>query len=440
MKSYDYKLNGYTYGYQFLGNFGVNNPSPNDLIDVPVEWTFSNAIGAKIARFAVPKGSKLQNIKVYTTSNSTGISVADMTSSDSMQGIGTVVDGDKIGLADNEYITKIEATIDKFPAYTNCSTGSSNSAGYGVYGLFTNGSAGTHTLTVNGITNTVTATPTTERKHAAKHITSLLTLKDSYYPGETISLSFEVTGNNNLYSRGNFVTDEFLQDPNVYIHVPKGFSLDETSLNFLFDSETITDKATLSSKYTDVSDGATIYKYTFTDPYTVMAGVQRKGNKQTTGYNSSSLLKIQFDLKIDASNQGYANLMLRDILMVEGKGNFQGWDGQEAAVRDDDFNLTGVAGKNLLAPIDTLKTSIVKLPELQVFSGIRVKGSTDDYYTYDGSETSIAGLSRTKKAEIEISYANNATNGFEKQIFISLYQNRVRTMGTTLTTKQFQTH
>ncbi|MFV0393512.1 MAG: SdrD B-like domain-containing protein, partial [Coprobacillaceae bacterium] len=409
---YDYKANGYENGYQFLGNYAVQNNGYTTKNDLDLEWSFSPEIGAKILRVAVPNGKYLKDIKVYTTSNPTGITLSDMKSSHSMFGI--IIDGDKIGLAKDEYITKITGVVQQYPSrHTGTNVigvpGSNMTYGYCAYGVLTNGNAGSHTLTIDSVSATVNVTPNSTRRISASSVLVNKELDPVYYPGDSIPVDVSFTASGYTWNMGGSITENLLQDPNIYIREPKGFSLDETSLKFNFNGD-ITDKATLKSK-TTAADGAVIYTYTFDDPYTVMAGVQTKGDSGE--YRTNNRLNVVFNLKVDTTNQGYANLTLRDVIMVEGKGNFVGYDSAPSYIRNDDFNLTGVAGKNLQAPRETTKTFVVKLPELQIFSGIRIKGDTTDFYTYDGTDSSIAALSRDRIAEVEISYKNSAPNKFE---------------------------
>ncbi|MDF9837046.1 MULTISPECIES: SdrD B-like domain-containing protein [unclassified Breznakia] len=411
-KVYDYYANDYEQDYQYLGNYLVDNRAAIDKENLDLEWVFDSGIGAKIARLAVPRGSILSDIKVYTTKNSSGYTLEDMTSTDNIHGTGTIIDGDVIGLAKDEYITKITGVINLYPAKHTGTSVISNvyagtTLGYAVYGYLTEGIVASHHLTIDGVSATVTVTPTTDRIVSSAAVVTD-SLKNNYYPGDMIPVGASFASYNNSYSRASKVTDNFLQDPTVYIRVPEGFSLDETSVKFDFLGD-VTDKAILKS-VTLESDGAKVYKYMFDEEYTVMAGYYWKGN--LGAYNSYNRLKVNFNLNVDTSNQGYANLALRDIVMVEGKGNFAGYDGNAISVRNDDFGLTS-SGNNLLAPTETVVTNVVKLPELQVFTGIRVKNEGTGFYQYEGSENSVAALSKEKIAEIEMSYFNNAPNKFD---------------------------
>ncbi|MDQ0361384.1 beta strand repeat-containing protein [Breznakia pachnodae] len=408
-KVYDYKLNGYEDGYQFLGNYSVTNPSYVNKEDIDLEWTFDSSLGIRIVRLALPTGTKISDVKIYTTKSPSGISLADMKSINSTTGEGAIIDADKLGLDNDDYITKVEGVIDSYTAQANNNVAwAMKTFGYCAYGSIQNGSGGSHTLTIDGVTATSNITTTPDRIINGGPVTTN-TLKGAYYPGDSISVQTKFTTYINTYNRSKQVTDDFLQDPNVYIRVPEGFSLDETSLKLTWNNTDVTDEATLVSKYVDTNDGATVYKYSFTDEFSVMVGVQTKGD--SAGYNDNINLTVDFNLKVSVNNQGTAAIPLRDIVMVEGKGNFVGYDGHQNYIRTDDFGLTST-GNNLMAPDTTRTITVVKLPELQVSSGIRVKDSGNSFSTYDGSDSSIAGLSRSKKAEIEISYFNNAPNTF----------------------------
>ncbi|MFV0395871.1 MAG: SdrD B-like domain-containing protein, partial [Coprobacillaceae bacterium] len=420
-KSYDFYGNGYTDldndgkqdGYQFLGNFAVTNPAAVEQTDLPLEWTFSDDLGIKIVRFGIASTSSVDDIMVYTNKNAEGYSIVPSSISNKI-----ILDGDKIGLDDDEYIEKVTGTISSIAAYTT--TGNiyaSKINGFAAYGIYKNGTGGTQTLTVNNVTTTINVETTTEKINNTSGTALMKSLDTTYYPGTSIPIKMRYTGGSGSYNRTKQLTTEFLQDPNIYIRVPEGFSLDETSLELLFDNKDVTSKATLKSMTTK-DDGAIVYKYSFDDPYTVMAGYQMKGG--TGSYNTPKYFNVNFNLKVNASNQGYANLVLRDIIMLEVENDFVSYDGNGTYIREDDFGVTD-SGNNLLVPLETVKTNIVKLPELQVDSGIRIKDSGNEYYTYDGTNSTIASLSRDYSAEVEISYYNNAPNNFtEANIYIPI--------------------
>ena len=408
---WDYTLNGFTEGYQFLGNHSVSNPAFIDKIDVDLEWTFDSSLGVRIARVAIPSGSTISDVILYTTKNPTGISIPNMRSSHNVQGTGAIVDLDRLDLDADDFITKIEGVIDVYPARAdNGSAWAGYTGGYEAIGNIQNGTGGSHTLTIDGVSSTVTVTSATNRVINSGNVTAN-NLASAYYPGDSIPVNTSFTAATNSFNRNGRVTDNFLQDPNVYIRVPEGFELDETSLSLVFGTINVTDKATLAEKYV-AGDGATIYKYVFNDPFTVMAGVQSKG--QSGAYTTNTLFRVNFDLKVAVSNQGVAALPLRDIIMIEGKGSFVAYDGSVNFIRNDDFGLTST-GNNLMVPqVGTAREiTVVKLPELQVLSGIRVKDSGDAFITYDGTESTIVPLSRTAKAEVEVTYNNNAPNSFD---------------------------
>ncbi|MDQ0360684.1 beta strand repeat-containing protein [Breznakia pachnodae] len=409
-KSYDYTEAGFD-GYYNLGGYRVTNPSFKEKTDVALEWEINGDLGVKIARLAVPKNSTLSNIKVYTTTNSTGYDVANMVSASSSTGV--VLDGDVIGLGPNEYITKITGTINKYTAQLTSSSDLGYPqayyiSGYQLYGVFQNNSGGSHTLTIDGISDTVNTSPTTDRLISIMQVDETTSLETSYLPGDTIPIGLQVEAGNATYDRDK-VTDNYLQDPTVYVRVPEGFNLDESSMKLMVGTTDVTAKATLKSKSV-AGDGSTIYKYTFDEPYTVMAGLHTKGN--SISYTVNQKFNVYFELNVSPSNQGVANLKLQDIIFIEGKANFKNAEYAKSQIISDTYGLT-TSGQNLISGSATASFSVVKLPELQVYSGIKISGSAEDFYQYNGTDSTVASLSQDYNATVELSYKNNAPNSFD---------------------------
>lgn len=362
-------------------------------------------------RFSLPKDEKIYDLKVYTNLRPEGIEVADLVNPQSPYNGVKLLSSD-IGLGEGEFITRMNGIISALPAEflgggLLGDPANSKVFGFVSYGQFKGSNGGEQILTIDGVTSKSEIEETEDRLVSGGRVISSKPFDASYYPGDTIPMQYQFTANYTSYNRGR-ITEDFIVDPSIYIRVPKGFTLSDSSVNFTIFKEDVTDKVVLKSKATD-NEGTTVYKYTFDDPFTVVAGVLYNSDRLSSFINK--YLNVSFDLRVNITNNGVAKLPARDIIMLETKGDVITFDNASTSLREDDFGLTGT-NKKLLAPDVIYGFSVVKLPELKVNSGIRVKGSGTDFYTYDGTESTVASLSKERIAEVEVSYLNASSNKF----------------------------
>lgn len=429
---WDWNTNGnYPYDYT-LGGIAVENEGPSQATDLTYTWSFSPNLAVRQVSFPGLIGNDITDVTATVKDKITGaqrqVSAAGpfATPYNSVhQGI--YVSDDDMGLSSSEYILTLSAHQEALDARTFHAARTWSSANY--YGRFQNQSTGSATLTItspNGFSVTATDTPSIGWSVAgggsavttATHYDteSNKWVSGTWYPSSQLRLAA-------YYNAGFVLTDSNeAVDPTVIISMPKGITLDTGSVMATSEAGNNAKKPvvlqllSMQQEVYDASTGITwtIYRYSSKTPYDMI------GQEDTPAQlsNESRQIKVTFNATV-SSSCGAMALDAKDLVQ---------WDlGRTAVTKSDGINYcitdtlnrsgridgSSVTSYNLVAGTQSGQFFVAQKPGLNVSLGIRTLGSTDDFYTYDGTDATVAPLSAGGSAEVALSYVNSSTDNYE---------------------------
>lgn len=410
---------GYSYDY-VLGGFDITSELAYS--DITLSYDFSGLRGVR--GLGVP-GYNIHDI-VATTTDGRTINL------DSVDGKATAYSSVAIqpidlGLNEDEYLTSLvcKANLEQLHYHKYYSYG------FNYFGRFADGQEGDVVMSIlddsgsiaqDDEGNLLTATDHTTiryQKSGSHWMGAYLRDLDNisrttFFPNDTIKIEEEMTS-------GCMWTDsDTITDPIVMISLPKGVSLDTSSVEAVSESGNHGKDwfalQQIKTPYTHDVDGVewTTYYFTSCNPLDMVAC------EQLPGYGGSTI-SVRFEAHASSNCPPYGQLDMADCLQ---------WDLNVASEKITDWRaITDLdthnrAGKGVDYRITELAKnfSIEPLIGLNVDLGIRVKDSDVGFFTFDTTDSSIAPITKTKNAEVRISYENTASTDYfqESSIFLPI--------------------
>jgi uncharacterized repeat protein (TIGR01451 family) len=405
----NYNAAGDFTGTDWLGYLGYIQKGASEMKDVPYSVSFGSGLGVKAMQVPVPAGESLKDITI--TTNKRTLTVASIASTNGTYGAG-VNQGNSLGLASDEYISKIEGTISSVSAGYGTSSGSTNGAGYFSGVIVDAGGDLTATENVAGSEKKVT---TTAKDSSLNMSTASGEIKNSsgddanvFYPGGTIKVSskFATFG----WSKFNSST---VVDPDFYILVPADMTLDTGSVkltatqdDLAIDETDVTSAGTLSAPYSVTIGGSDyqVYKFTCSD-LVVQAGTMNSSKS----FKGASM-HLSYDLHVSYAHAGGVQYNLSDLVFMDTHCAVSSAYSPNYIVNDPGV---GSGATNKLVTCSGSFT-VQPLPELRVTTGIRALGDTGPFYTYDDSlpTETTASVNAGHPAEIKVNWSNSAPSDF----------------------------
>ncbi|MFV0362877.1 MAG: InlB B-repeat-containing protein [Suipraeoptans sp.] len=403
---------GYTYPYDYeLGAFNVINDGPSVATDLTYEWTFSPNLQVRTVSFPGITGNDITDVEItYVKADGTQAtkSVAGTFTAPVSRYSGIRVTDTAMGLAADEYIISMTAKQVSLNATNYPVTYTYGAGSY--YGRFKDGQSGTATLKItddNGFEVVSSHTPTIGWTNSGAATVSTTADKVQWYPGDTISISSAISAG---YSTFNATANGIL-DPMICISLPSGISLDISSVSVLSRNgnhgSSQFELAYVGMKTTTDSSGVEWTTYQFKSKVA--------GDMIATAYESptpdgSTGIRVYFDVNVSSVCPAYSQILPADVVL---------WDlGQTAVtaagsgniVYADTYNRAN--GYNVAAALFDTEFKVTQVPGLTVSLGIRTKGSGEEFYTFDGSDASIAPVTPTDNAEVWIKYENTSDSAY----------------------------
>ncbi|MDR0854564.1 MAG: InlB B-repeat-containing protein [Clostridiales Family XIII bacterium] len=404
----------YPYDYALSG-FIVTNSGPS----IAKELTYSYEFSPKLAVRALALHGKSSNTyKDLIAHTNTGreIKVTGAISIPrSMEDNCFDLRAEQLGLGANEFLLDLKITQNTLnvavygPGYTF--------QGGNYYGRFQGGETGSATLTItdeDGATlATATDTPviewtmtnmrtfTTTPSHS-----STSTVGGSFYPGEAMYINGVVEAGYHFGGNGVFSQMHEIVDPTIYINLPAGIDLDVSSVRVnspAGNNGSSKFAPNLVSSQKKLVNGVewTSYKFTANHLDIIANSFNMGGN----GVKSTGV-GISFTAYVSSACNAYPAISTGDILQLDlGKTNVNGG-------RSDLNNWTGKGTGYGLATSGNTNIAVVQKPGLTVSLGIKVSGDTGPYYTYNGTDASIAAVTQNSPAEVYLKYENTSTDTY----------------------------
>lgn len=437
----------FPYDWQ-VGQFKINNSGPSIAENVKYEFTFPSSPQVRGVRIPVAAGTTDENVRV------TGLTSKGRTL-DYTFDLGSITYGghalefasssgiipEILELADDEYLVNLSILQETLQVVNFNGNYTSTQTNY--YGKFINGQEGdvTLTLSADGFAP-VTATDHTRigwTNSGAGTLTVFATSKDypsisnggllsgdsyggEFYPGSPMYFEARhMSGSVSLYGGTYFD----ITDPVFYINLPKGIDLDATSLQVI-SSAGANGPVFIPVSITGVpqtkiaADGYewTSYRVEANNKYDMIA---RSNNNMdyiattpgmNTIYADQRNITLRFMAYVSSTSKSYAVIAMRDVVNIDlGQTAISATSSSDYTKADEnDWAGKGTGYKLEAQQGGSYNINIVQKPGLQVYLGIRVAGSAQDYYIYDGSPASIANISRDTPAEVWVKYENTSTD------------------------------
>ena len=412
-----------------LGSFNLH--SALSYSNVHFRYTFKN-LGV---RDVTLPGSKIRNLSAKVVDQTTGvtreIAIADLpTSTTATLTTGVIIEGDKIGLTENEYISEFNATVNLAQGNNTTNNYIYNSCTY--FGHFISNDPDhmpEATLSViDSDTGEIEESTTGELMTATDRTTygwtqartgdlSTTTYNSSgettttFYPNQKINITSSLYGTNYVGKNSNEVVN-----PTIIISLPEGLDLDLSSVQAKAADGTengeLFSLVQKSAPTTQIIDGIkwTTYYYKSENPLALVAKRQNSPRNITKG---SSPMYVYFQVIVGIDSPQY-NLSLKDILSYD-LGQTAASGSSKNSVYPDKANRAGKNTDdntyNLAAAGATIQ--IKPLIGLNIDIGIRTKGFNQDFMTYNGTEGSIAVVSKNNTAEVKVHYDSTSSSEFK---------------------------
>ena len=428
-----------------IGQFQIKNAGPSLAQNVKYEFTFPSSPQVREVRIPCVAGSTDENVMVTGLTNTgRALNYAFNLGSVNYKGQNLLayssagITSEMLELAAGEYLqnlTIVQQTlqVNDYLTYINAQTS--------YYGKFTGGQTGNVTLTLSAdgfapITATdhttinwqqsgagtmsLDATHTGYRSISSGAIPSGDSNGGSFYPGDSI------------YFESRYVTGTVVRelneavDPVIYINLPAGLDLDPTTVQLLSVAGNngavfIPASATVSKTQTIGGTVWTSYKVTVNNKYDIIARARNNMNVNISAIpgvasryadERNFFLRFKASVAVDADN--YPVISTQDIVNIDLLKTAINASSGSVHVTADINNWTGKGtAYNIVAPLaGDNNISVVQKPGLNVYLGIRNYGSVKDFFTYNGSQASVAKLGTDNLAEVRIRYQNTSADVF----------------------------
>ena len=442
-------LNAYaggTYQYdQYLGSFQIRNEAPNDL-ETPLKYVFTFDDSLQVRALTLPGytgndfsdlyiTTNLQShVKVGTTFNATNQDVYEA---------GYMFDSAALGLASGEFLRNFEIVQSGLVAIPFSNTYTRSATNY--FGRWQGGVEGNVTVAiydysnpgVSDVTPYSTATSHTNIVDwdkdgvagagtvtlAMNNRNGVLNTTGSFYPTDRINFNSTYSTYTSIASAAIHTGDAV--DPFIYICLPEGIDLDTSTIQgrsrsgnygytdgansdgwfdlLLFGTDTYTDTIGVNWNvyvYTSVNDLDMVAQHATSNFSSVLI---------PTGYSS---LQVRFSADVNSTCPTYTSIEATDMVF---------WDLGRTAISlnspthtvNDVRNITGKGTSYVVvAPRRDIPLNIVQQPSFDVYLGIRVSGESAPFYTYNGTDASVAPVSVDAPAELWVKYANTSATPY----------------------------
>ena len=406
--------------------------------DVTLRFTFEN-LGV---RDIILPGGNIRNMSAKVKSQTTGeireITVDDLSSSlVASLSSGVAIEGDQIGLEEDEYIVEYNATVDLMQGNYSANNYIHSACSYlGHFVPYDDEHMPSATLSViDPNTGEVELDSSDEPMTATDHTTFgwatsrsgdlTATVRNAqnqeestFYPNETISITGSIKGTNYIITNVNNYTNDNTNevvDPTVIISLPEGIELDTASVQARSaDGNRDGERFSLVQKSvptTQIIDGVKwkTYYYKSEDPLALVARRQNDPYNTTKG---SSPIYVYLQAVV-GNNTPHYNLSVKDILSYD-LGQPAARGSSKNSVYTDDANRssknTDETKYKLAATGSTIQ--IKPLIGFNVDIGIRTKGFDQDFMTYNGTDSSVAVVSKNNAAEVKVLYESTSSSVF----------------------------
>ena len=423
---------GYDYPYnQSLGAFSVNNAGPTQPANIT--YTFDFPDNPQVKGVSIPAGQTSDATITANGKTNTGKTVSY--SGTPARGASTVqLTPQMLNLPDGEYLTQLKITQNTLAvAVYNAST-TYNAINY--FGKWVSGQVGDVTVTITDANNTVLDSKTDHTTIGWNNVASgtLTTLvqtpsgnaANTFYPGQTINFTSNyVTGGVTSYS-GNAWD---VVDPDIYINLPTGIDLNVGSVSALsvagnHGSNRFPLSLVGTTPITISGTNWTSYHFQVVNPLDIIALSQNQSNP-----TNLQTLNITYTANISSACNAYPVLAPSQLFQIDlGQTAVRGLSTVTVYAVADASNLAGKGPTYMLAGgVDSPNLSVVKQPGLQVYLGIKTHGTTQNYFTYNGTEASIAAVNPVATAEVWISYENTSDVPYytESEIYLPVPKSNI---------------
>jgi uncharacterized repeat protein (TIGR02543 family) len=398
----------YPYSYA-LGGFNLVNAGPSVAQNLTYTFTFSPNLRVRAVSFGAY--APLSGWDITATTNLRPITLTNTTLGDG--GLGPVLRSEKLGLQSGEYLTALTAHSSSYTIGGSYSNQETNRGIY-YYGRFQGGQTGDVTLSVTadgGISMSKTdhtiigwtgTLGTTNNALNVSH-SSTSQVSGSFYPSDAMYFTSTVYAGDAMSS-----TNPEIVDPDVYIILPKGIDLDLGSVTALSvagnHGNTRFSLIPAGSQPKTVSGVEWIaYKFQVPAHQDIIANSLNMGGTEVP----KRTFNVKFTANVSSACSTYPQLQAADIVKYDlGKTVSQG-SGRTTDVNDWAGHGTSYY---LATSYNSPNFAVVQKPGLNVYLGIRVAGTTTPYYTYNGTEATIAPVTPSNNAEVWLKYENTSSD------------------------------
>ena len=396
---------------QMLGSFAVNNEGPTQPENITYTFEFPNSPQVQgVSIVAAQTSDNTISVTGKTNTNRTiTYSGAPVRAANCLQ-----LTPQLLGLTSDEFLTQLAVTQNTLSVTTYNATTTYNAINY--FGKWVDGQEGDVKLTItdaNGILDSKTDHTTIGWYNVASG-TLTTTVQtpagnalNTFYPGQAINFT-STYGAGAVTTYGGNAWD--VVDPDIYINLPTGIDLDVNLVSAQSASGNYRSARfplSLVGTTPIIISGTnwTSYHFKVANPLDIVALSQNQG-----GTVSNQSFNVTYTANISSACNAYPVLAPSQIYQVDlGRTAVRGLSTTTLYAVADASNLAGNGTAYMLAGgVDSPNLSVVKKPGLQVYLGIRTFGSTDNYFTYNGTEATIAPVSPEGAAQISISYENTS--------------------------------
>jgi hypothetical protein len=401
-----------------LGQLVVMNDGPSIAEDITYFYTFDDALAVRGIR--IPGGyndSHFRNVVAHAKTKSGATRTITYSTSFTLPwtNYAYALTPEDLGLAEDEFLTDLTITQDRLSVYAS---GNDEYWTYGAgtyYGRLQNGQAGTVNLTIKDKDEGVLATgyATTSKATSNKGAGSMYTVAShnpdgtntgSFYPGDTMYI------NSWFYGGRTWNGDSAdIVDPDIYVALPRGIDLDVNSARAVSSAGNHGDAefplTLLGSSEPKLINGVEWIAYHFRAP--AHQDIISEAENMTGNPGESALY---FTAKVSSAATAFPELDPEDIVLLDlGTSAVNATYGSEDCVLLDTHDWAGHGtGYNLVGAKYSNNIAVVQKPGLNVYLGIRAAGDTDPYYTYNGSDATVAPVTPDRPAEVWLKYENTS--------------------------------
>lgn len=399
------------YPYEYaIGGFELQCKLP--YTNVPLSFDFTNLNGV---RGVGAPGSNIHDIVAKTTEGRT-ITLANVDGA-SDEYYGVPITPEQLGLSGGEFLTTLSfvADLDQI-TYKHY-----YARGLTYFGHFVDGQEGDVSLSImddegqialNNENKPITATDHTTirwEKSGGFWMSTTAQTEDgtaasTFHPNEKIVFHSYLSG-------GTIWSDaDTLIDPIIMISLPKGINLDIASIRARSElgnhpNQKIALRQVKTPLVMDI-DGVEWTTYYFTSPEPLdMIAMEQYAGTSFTG------IDIDFNAYVASNTPEHGQISLKDCVQWDLRAN--AWTSYDwVKLRYQDVNNRAGHGTDYYVDAIGNNFTIKPLIGLNVDLGIRVKDSDVGFFTFDTTDSSIAPITKTKNAEVRISYENTASTDY----------------------------